>query len=642
MKKILVLSATSKLHLEDHGGKQRTMGMLKHLSKNYEIIVLSLSWEGDTSTTDVNNNLRIISIPVEQNVLRAAKKEASKFINGNSDVLINQLHKFMQEYKKRVYETSKNFDLVIIDQYAIAPFARYINPKVPTVYSSHNCETDLAINMYGKDSFDAQVVRSMEEKAISMSAALSYCSKEDLEKINEHFGYDLHTYYVPNGTEVYKKTSSENFNSKNILFVGSGHPPNTEAAYKIIDLAESCPEFNFIIAGSVGPSLYKEKFPSNVQITGYLDNKEIESLFGSAFAFINPMAVGSGSHLKMTMAMGHALPIITTPVGARGFDDEEQKQSMIIINDQNDMIAAIKKIQDQSIYEKLSAGSLELAKKYSWENSAKELLRMVSENVRDDRPQPAEVQIKKNTAHKKEKILLYSIIRNEAKFMDGYYNKLKSMVKSFPEYEFYLSIYENDSSDGTKLKIFTKDWSFFKGISIISEDIQTLDYGSVKDADRVRNLSTARNKAIEAAGFLEFVDYIFMVESDMEWDNSAVEKILSFKNYEPDFDIVSGITIRGRKLYDAWATRKTPHFVPNKPVLSPNYKTKRYDKYYSTSNGLCLYRAEPFRQGVRYGWINTVTGEPDCDTVVVCQNFHEKGYSNIFIIHNAEIYHEHR
>jgi hypothetical protein len=28
--------------------------------------------------------------------------------------------------------------------------------------------------------------------------------------------------------------------------------------------------------------------------------------------------------------------------------------------------------------------------------------------------------------------------------------------------------------------------------------------------------------------------------------------------------------------------------------------------------------------------------------VVVCQSFHDKGYGNVYIIHDAEIYHEHR
>lgn len=640
MSRILVLSAVPKLHVEDHGGKQRTLNLLRSLTKQHHVTVLALSWEGDDGVEKVEENLEIIYVPVESNVIRASKRDSKRFKNPNQDVMIGHFYKHIKKYILKIEELSKNADLVIIEQHPTAKFLRYVDPNVPIVYSSHNSETDLAIQMYGEEAFDTRLIKSMEQKAISSSVAMSYCSKEDLNKINSHFDHELKTYYVPNGTKIYS-SAVKNFESKDVLFVGSGHPPNTEAAYKVISVARSCPEFNFIIAGSVGPSIHKNNIPDNVEITGYLSNEEIEKLFKSSFAFINPIAVGSGSHLKMKMALGHALPIITSTIGARGFDEKEIQSSMIIADTEEEMVSNLNRLKNNKVYSSISTNSLALAKKYSWENSTKEYVKMVNENIgKRKAAEPAEPSIKNK--NQKEKILLYSIIRNEGQFMDGYYNKLKSMVKSFPQFEFYLSIYENDSTDKTKNKIFSKDWSFFEGVSIISENIMTKDYGSIKDADRVKNLSIARNKAIEAGGFLSFVDYILMVESDMEWDNETVRKILFFKEKEPNFDIVSGITIRNGGLYDAWATRKGPKFIPRRPVLSSDYKTKSYDKYYSTSNGLCLYRAQPFREGVRYGWINPVTKQFDCDTVVVCQNFHAKGYKNIYIIHDAEIYHEHK
>lgn len=241
---------------------------------------------------------------------------------------------------------------------------------------------------------------------------------------------------------------------------------------------------------------------------------------------------------------------------------------------------------------------------------------------------------------KKPVILVYSVVRDEANYIDRYHSQLKDMVETFKDYEFVLSIYENDSTDGTPELIRKKDWSFFSDVSIVSERLKTNKYGSVKSRDRVRNLSIARNKAIEAKDFLSRADYIMMVEFDMRFSTDVVKQILEFKNLEPDFDIVSGLTVNNHPIYDSWATRKGPRFTSHEEVRLFDITSKPYDKYYATSNGVCLYRAEPFREGVRYGYINLVTKKFDCDTVVVCQNFHKLGYDNIYIMHTAKIYHE--
>jgi hypothetical protein len=223
--------------------------------------------------------------------------------------------------------------------------------------------------------------------------------------------------------------------------------------------------------------------------------------------------------------------------------------------------------------------------------------------------------------------------------MKQYYDQLLSVVNSLPEYEFYLSIYENDSVDKTKKELFSKDWSIFAGVSIISEDISTQYFNSVKDPVRVENLSNARNKAIEAGGFLNICDYVLMVEGDIRYTAADVKKLLTFEALEPDFDIVSTTSIRPNgSHYDMWATRTTPEYREG-PTLEDGWRQKTYGKYYSTSNGVCLYRTEAFRKGARHDWINKVTKEFDCEMVVLCQEFHRVGHDKIFIRYDAKSYH---
>jgi hypothetical protein len=243
-------------------------------------------------------------------------------------------------------------------------------------------------------------------------------------------------------------------------------------------------------------------------------------------------------------------------------------------------------------------------------------------------------------AIKKEKILIYSIVRNIEESFGDYYNQIKKIVEKFSNnYDFSLSIYENDSTDKTKLLLEIADWSFIKNVSIVSENINTEFYGSVKDATRVKNLSNARNKAIEAGGLLHQADYVLMVEGDVRFKSESVKELLKFKDIVPDFDVVSAVCLRkNRKHYDKWATRLGPIYNKNVSDLDPDYKKKHYGEYYSTSNGLVLYRAKPFQEGIRHGWINSVTKEFDCEMVVLCQNFRANGYNNIYINYKSITY----
>jgi glycosyltransferase involved in cell wall biosynthesis len=644
LSRILVLSSTPSPFLEDHGGKQRLVRLLKSLSKRHSVTLLSLSWEGKDSSVLISDSLMHISIPVEPEVVRASRGRTT-LRKPNNDTRIAYFKRYFKTYRAKITELAKVHDIIVVDHYATAPLINGLkNIDIPVFYSSQNCETDLAKQMFPKNSDDIKLINETEKTIIDNASAISYCSKDDFAIMKSYFIIDKPTYYIPNGNDlVVGRKAGAGASSKNIVFIGSGHPPNTIAAQRVLDLAWLVPEYTFVIAGSCVGGIDHIPVPKNVVKINSISNDEVEKMFSDAFAFINPMKTGSGTHLKMMKALSYGLPIISSTVGARGFSNSEKDSCMIIAEELSDMADAVKSLTDAKTYKGMSTNSLELSKEYDWKKIGDLFTKAIEDTIAKKKVEQPVIDTKPvNNSLKKDRVLVYSIIRNENKYMNSYHNKLIQMVDSFPQYEFYLSIYENDSTDGTKQKIMAKDWSMFAGVSIISEDIATQDYGSVKDETRVKNLSIARNKAIEAGGFLSFVDYVMMIESDMEFDMKTVDKILNFKNVVPDFDIVSGITIRNKRLYDQWATRHKPEYDEGIYPIADDYKIKSYDKYYSTSNGICLYRAEPFREGVRYGYVNTVTGEFDCDTVVVCQNFHELGYHNVYIIHDAEIYHEHR
>lgn len=637
MANILILTANlgkAELH-KSSGGAERTTTLIEALSE-HNVIVLSFGWDLKEFEEKISKTLKHIHIGVDQTTLRNQRQYTDKLPSKNRDLAISRLFPSLKNYRAKVKELLPSTDLVIIDHASASPFAADIS-DTPIIYNSHNCELHMAKQLYPEGSADIERTRKMEGDALNSATAVTYCSPDDYKKMLELYDIkELKAIFVPNGGPRSIVTDPEvRQKSKNIMFVGSGHPPNGVAAKNIVPIAKQLPEYNFVICGDAGWAI-KDKLPKNVSVLGRVTDEELDKYFKESFAFINPMESGSGTHLKMMKALGYGIPIITSVVGARGFEQKEIEDAMLIANTTEENILAIRQLEKFSTFSKLIFGANKVFDKYDWETIKKNYANFINEMLKSMPEKPGKIEI----PEVRKKVLLYSIIRNNADTIDRYYDQIKSVVAACPDYEFYFSLYENDSTDQTKKKIFQKDWSFFEGVSIVSENINTPYFGSVKDAVRVKILSNARNKAIESGGFLKDMDYVLMVEGDNTYDAQSVRKLLEFEKLEPDFDVVSSVSVRSNgKHYDCWATRITAEYNPNGSDLDPDWKKKSYGKYYSTSNGLCLYRAEPFKKGIRYGWINAVTKEFDCEMVVVCQNLRNAGYDKIYIKYDAISHH---
>lgn len=637
MANILIISANLRDWTKNSGGKERTATLAEALS-NHKVTFLSFAWDGKSINEKINNHITQVQFETPTPIYKQYRQLISGVASQNHDACFELLKEELTFFTKKTKEMSASADLVIIDHMSISPIVS-VHPSVPIVYNSHNAEITMANQLYPENNRLLSIVEKIEKDVLSKSCAVTYCSKQDFTELEDYYGKAKASCYVPNGAVSQSFTKiEERMQSKNIIFVGSGHPPNVYAAKKVLSIAKNCPEYKFLIIGSAGNGIANENIPSNVNILGHVSDEKLHIYFSTSFAFINPMESGSGTHLKMMKALSYGIPIITSEVGARGFTKKEISDAMLIAESNEDNINSINKLKDKVLYSELSANAYKHAKTYNWEKINKDYQDFIESIIAENPVLNKSPEVV--NSDEKEKILVYSIIRNRASNINKFHAQLARLVKSSPQFEFYLSIYENDSNDGTKAELFNKDWSFFKGVSIITENINTKYFESVKDAQRVENLSNARNKAIEAGGFLDKVDYVLMVEGDVRYSVDHAKQLLNFKNVEPEFDIVSTISLRQNGThYDWWATRTSAIYNPNRSEIEDDFENKEYGKYYSTSNGLCLYRAKPFQEGVRHHWINKVTKEFDCEMVVLCQGFHEKGYHNIYILYSAEAHH---
>lgn len=240
----------------------------------------------------------------------------------------------------------------------------------------------------------------------------------------------------------------------------------------------------------------------------------------------------------------------------------------------------------------------------------------------------------------KQNILIYSIFRNSGASVETYYQQLKEFFYKFNnKYNFFLSIYENDSTDDTKEKLNNLDLSFIEH-KLVLENINTPKFTSIPDEQRVKNIAAARNKAILGSGFLEKADWVMMLESDLKYDSSCIEQIINFReNYKIDnVDIVSAILWKKNNVhYDTWGTRRNAQEYWG--GLFEDWSLHDFQKYYATCNGIALFKADAIRNGAIYHYFSNRFQKFDCDTVNICEKFHELGYHDIYINHKAHCYH---
>lgn len=240
------------------------------------------------------------------------------------------------------------------------------------------------------------------------------------------------------------------------------------------------------------------------------------------------------------------------------------------------------------------------------------------------------------------KVLISTIMRNCASSVDRYWHQIHDfMDKMGPDYEWYISVYENDSTDNTAELISKLDTSRFVDSSIVSENLGTQAFGSVVAEERVRNLSNARNKALYAKDMIKNVDKVLWIEPDVAYSWELIDNLLHPERVGIEPDIYSGLNCdpnRGYWTYDTWATRRDEHEQSGERF--PDWQTNPIRQFYSTFNAVVVYNAEPIKNGIAFGWFNKRLNKFDCDTVVICENFREAGYNKIYINQHIACFHD--
>jgi len=164
-----------------------------------------------------------------------------------------------------------------------------------------------------------------------------------------------------------------------VLFVGNyRHTPNIEAAlFLILNVAPHFPRIRFSFPGSYAPPAVSAG--PNVFFPGFVS--EIQSVYRRPNTIVMaPLFSGTGQRVKLLEAFAMGCPVVTTPIGARGFP-VRHGIDVLLANSADEFVAALSELSISPERRKQIGenGRRMVTGTFGWDRIAEELLGIVEE-----------------------------------------------------------------------------------------------------------------------------------------------------------------------------------------------------------------------------------------------------------------------
>ena len=326
------------------GGRLRLLGLYHALGNDIQTrYVGTYDWPGEGYRRHfISPTLEEIDVPLSSAHYEAAKKAAGQ-AGGKTviDLMFAQQANLSPDYLKETLAAVAWADVVVFSHPWVAPLVgdELLAGKT-VIYDSHNVEAELRRQLLDlTNPFEQSVLKKVcgaEKLAGDRADLILACSDADGDAFATRYGWprqDIRV--VPNGvfidvvrpaTTEQKRRAREQLNLPQDafigFFIGTDFAPNVEAGRFIVEqLAAQLPDIVFGIGGGVCNRL-PMGLPANVRLAGILEQADKANWLHACDFAVNPMFSGSGTNIKMFDFMAAGLPVVATPIGARGIAEQ--------------------------------------------------------------------------------------------------------------------------------------------------------------------------------------------------------------------------------------------------------------------------------------------------------------------------------
>ena len=388
------------------GGRLRLLGLYHRLGPQARAkYVGTYDWPGpEFRRQKLSDCLEETLVPLSQEHFAAASRRAAELGGrGVIDLTFHRLAALSPDYVAAAREAAAGADVVVFSHPWIYPLVRDVldRERQVLVYDAHNVEGLLRAALFDDGGAGTQLIREVVgvEAALCRAADMVLaCSHEDSDAFRRIYGISAAKLRIaPNGsfTEAIRPLNGDSRQKLRAqfgigerpvaLFLGTNYGPNIDAAQFIgRTLAPQLPEIEFVVVGSVGDALPDS---AAVRATGAVSEADKRAWLQLADIAINPMFGGSGTNIKMLEYMSAGLPVVTTPVGARGI---ETGVPAFVMAEKEEFASTLSSVAgDAERRHSLgSAARTEAERHYSWERISPHVGHMLSRRARNHRRNP--------------------------------------------------------------------------------------------------------------------------------------------------------------------------------------------------------------------------------------------------------------
>jgi len=386
----------------DNGSRIRIFNLIKQLSKEHDITLLSFSRDGEVTEDRLKTMQRYCST-VQDIPLAPFRPSSVRSILG---LFSSRPRSFVDTYSRRmqglVERTRRegDFSVVIASEIATAPYAVTLEglPRIleevqlATLREQYTSQSRVGRRLrYGLmwwktrrftahllRQFDGCTVASQQERANVLSIAPN-CRR---------------IVVVPNGVDLdrYKGDFSAP-EPGTLVFPGAlTYSANFDAMafflHQIFPLVKARqPEVVLRITGRTnGVPLHGLPLNESVILTGYLD--DMRPTVAQSWACVVPLRVGGGTRLKILEAMALGTPVVSTSKGAEGLE-VTPGEDILIANEPTEFAdTVLRLLDDPARRAKLAANGQRLVReRYGWDQIGKKLDQLLHQVVRRYRHQ---------------------------------------------------------------------------------------------------------------------------------------------------------------------------------------------------------------------------------------------------------------
>ncbi len=165
--------------------------------------------------------------------------------------------------------------------------------------------------------------------------------------------------------------------TKDILFLGGfGHPPNVEAARFFVaevmpELIAKDPSIVFHIVGSNPTKEVMDFASDSVKVHGYVP--DLEAVLTSTRVFVAPLRSGAGIKGKVLESLSYGLAGVFSPIAIEGTGLSDSLDCLVADEPQVWAEQVLRLYQDEALWERISAGALKRARRFSFEHAREDL-----------------------------------------------------------------------------------------------------------------------------------------------------------------------------------------------------------------------------------------------------------------------------